>query len=307
MIDTMWLQVLVYFALLFFLAAFIWKAVRYARMPIHLRWELYPVAHEARRKYGGSYLEELDWGIKPRRKSYWGEFRYILREGLLFEKCYRNNRGLWYFTYPFHMGLFLLILWLVLLFTGALVLPAGTPATESGWVLGLNYLILGAGLIGLVLGILGCAGLLIKRLTSESLRIYTPLVDYFNLLFILAVLLSGLFSWYFYDPAFATARASMKSIVTFSPVTNLNPAMTISIMLFSLLLVYLPFTRMMHALAKYFTYHRVFWEDEPNIRGGDIEKKVKELLNQPVSWAAPHIQQDKRWGEVATEEAGQDN
>lgn len=298
----MWLQILVYVSILFFLSAVTWKTIKYARMPVHLRWELYPVAHETRRKYGGSRLEELDWWTKPRRKSYFGEIKYILREGLLFEKCYRNNRGLWYFTYPFHMGLFLLAGWLILLFIGALVIPAGIPVAKSAsaWVWTIHYLILGVGITSLVLGTFGCAGLLIRRSTNERLKIYTAPIDYFNLSFILAVLLSGLFSWYFFDPAFATAREFMKSLVTFSPTTTINPAMTISIILFSLLLIYLPFTPMIHGLAKYFTYHRVFWEDEPNLSGGDIEKKVAKLLNQPVSWTAPHIQQGKRWKEIAS-------
>jgi nitrate reductase gamma subunit len=36
------------------------RAVGYARMPLHLRWELYPVPHEApdRAAHGGSYFEE---------------------------------------------------------------------------------------------------------------------------------------------------------------------------------------------------------------------------------------------------------
>ena len=64
----------------------------------------------------------------------------------------------------------------------------------------------------------------------------------------------------------------------------------------------MPFTRMTHALAKYFTFHRVRWEDEPNLREGEIEKKLEELLNQPVSWSASHIPSGKRWTEVAASE-----
>jgi len=56
---------------------------------------------------------------------------------------------------------------------------------------------------------------------------------------------------------------------------------------------------MMHYLAKYFTYHKVRWDDAPNLKGSKIEREIKEALNQPVSWSAPHIQPGKSWSEVA--------
>lgn len=201
------------------------------------------------------------------------------------------------------MGLFLLIGWLVLLFIGALTMLTGVSVAESvnAWAGAIRYLTLGVGIAGFALSTFGCVGLLIKRSADENLKLYTVPADYFNLSFILAILLGGLFSWYFFDPAFATAREFMKSLITFSPVANTNPAMVVSITLFSLFLIYMPFTHMMHGLAKYFTYHRVFWEDEPNLSGGDIEKRVEEFLNQPVSWSAPHIQHGKRWSEIISE------
>jgi len=303
MVNIMWLQLLIYGSFLFFVSGFIAKAIKYARMPIHLRWELYPVAHHVGHSSGGSYLEELDWWTKPRKRSLLGELKYMAREGLLFEKCYRNNRGLWYFTYPFHLGLFLLIGWLMLLFIGALMMLGGISVAESAssWAMAAYYLTLGIGITGLVLGTFGCVGLIIKRSIDEDFRLYTTPRDYFNLSFILAILLSGLSSWYFFDPAFSSTREFVRSLIAFSPVAGTNPAMVISITLFSLFLIYMPFTHMMHGLAKYFTYHKVAWQDEPNLRGGYTEKRVEELLNQPVSWSAPHIQSGRKWKEIIFE------
>jgi hypothetical protein len=61
---------------------------------------------------------------------------------------------------------------------------------------------------------------------------------------------------------------------------------------------------MMHFVAKYFTYHQVRWEDEPLAVGGPLEGKAKRLLEQPVTWGAPHVNADgsKNWVDVATEE-----
>jgi hypothetical protein len=57
---------------------------------------------------------------------------------------------------------------------------------------------------------------------------------------------------------------------------------------------------MMHFFAKYFTYHEVRWEDNPNFKGGKLENKIKEALNFGVDWDAPHTRTGKTWGEIAT-------
>ena len=70
-----------YAAAVVFVAAAVQRAVRIARLPMHLRWELYPVAHEkGRASYGGSYLEESDWWTKPRAVSVAGELKVMIPE-----------------------------------------------------------------------------------------------------------------------------------------------------------------------------------------------------------------------------------
>ena len=62
-------QIATYISYLFVIIAYTVKVVKVARMPMHLRWELYPVPHEIGHKYGGSYYEELDWWTHPRRTN----------------------------------------------------------------------------------------------------------------------------------------------------------------------------------------------------------------------------------------------
>ena len=300
--SNVFLQVVAYASVLTFVSVLIAKAVKYATMPIHLRWELYPVAHETERTYGGSYFEDLDWWTKPRPRSLLGELKFMGRELFFFALYYRLKRDYWYVVYPFHIGGFLLVGWLVLLLVGALTALAGisvSATTTNVWGNIIYYLTLIIGVAGFIIAAIGCIGLLVKRSIDEDLRLYTAPKDYFNLSFILATLLSGLGAWGFFDPAFATIREFVKSLITFTPVTNMNPATYINILLICLFLIYMPFTRMMHYLAKYFTYHKVRWDDAPNLKGSKIERKIKEALNQPVSWSAPHIQSGKSWGEVA--------
>jgi len=54
---------------------------------------------------------------------------------------------------------------------------------------------------------------------------------------------------------------------------------------------------MMHYVAKYFTYHKVRWDDEPNKPGTGLERKLQAQLDQSAGWSAPHIQTGQSWSE----------
>jgi len=297
-----WLQIISYAAFAVFAIVFVAKAKKYATTPLHVRWELYPVAHE---KGEGSYLQEMDWWTKPRKKSLIGELTYMVREIFLLEEYYHRNRGFWYVLYPFHIGGYLFVTWLVLLLVGALSMVADVTVSAesaSSWGQLVHYLTQVAGVASFVVGAIACTGLLIKRSTDEDLKHYTTRMDYFSLLLILAVFVSGFVAWLAFDLTFAPATEYMEGLITLGAVADISPALTAHILILSLFAVYMPFTRMMHFLAKYFTFHTVRWEDTPNLKGSAIEKKVEALLNKTVTWSAPHIQTGKTWAEVATSE-----
>lgn len=293
-----WLKILLYISSIFFIGSCIFKVIKYSKMPVHIRWELYPMAYDLKHESVRFYSEELNWREKNLRRIFI-ELKYILREGLFFQKCFYNNRGLWYYTYPFHIGLFLLIIWILLLVVGALAIPSGVLYMESTSITIkiIGYLILSAGILGFSLGIFGCIGLLIKRSTDATLKPYTAPVDYFNLSFILAVLLSAFLSYVLFDRTFDSARYLMRNVIILSQVISVNPFQLISLLLFSLFLIYSPFTKLMHGIAKYFMYHKVAWDDEPKSRGSALERKLKTQLAQPVTWMATHIEKDKKWKE----------
>ena len=46
-------------------------------LPLHLRWEPYPVAHEPN-SHGGSFFEHVDWWKKPRESSMAGELKVMV-------------------------------------------------------------------------------------------------------------------------------------------------------------------------------------------------------------------------------------
>ena len=308
MISTV-LHLLTYVCFLVFVVAVIAKIHKINSMPVHIRWELYPVPHESKRAhYGGSYYEEVDWWDKPREVSLIGEMKGMIPEMLFIKALWEHNRSLWYRSFPFHFGLYMLIGWAGLLVLGAIAQIAGiTVAAGSGSTIGvgLHYLTILAGAIGLILATIGAAALLHRRMTDEELDGYTSPSHIFNLAFFLVGLLVAFFTYILADQTFSLARGYVQSLLTFNLAAPVgSPAVALEFALFSLLMAYVPLTHMSHFVAKYFFYHKIRWEDEPNIVGSKMEKQIQEVLGYPVSWAAPHIKGDgkKTWADVATEE-----
>jgi len=102
------LHVVTYVLAAVFVIFFVAKMYKYAKMPIHLRWELYPLVGETKRPWGGSYLEEPDWWKKPHEeKSFIAEMKFMGQEIIFFKEYFHRNRSLWYIVFPFHIGVFL--------------------------------------------------------------------------------------------------------------------------------------------------------------------------------------------------------
>jgi nitrate reductase gamma subunit len=300
MLSTTLLIVVAWMLLAVFVVAFVLRTIRIARLPAHLRWELAPVPHEkGKSHYGGSYLEEFEWWTKPREKDLAKEASYMLQEILLLKSVWEHNRRLWWFSFPFHIGMYVLIAaGALLLLNGGLELAGVQTAGE--WRNGLSIL---AG-VGFVLGGIGALGLLVSRFAVARLREFTTPAALFNLILLLAIFVTGVYAvvamqnfadrvWGF-GTALATGDLSLQ----------LPGVLQAHLLLALLFVAYLPFSRMMHFVAKYFTYHQVRWDDEPLIAGGRLEREVNRLLEQPVTWAAPHVKADggKNWVDVATEE-----
>ena len=294
-------QLATYFAVTISILAMVAKAFRYLKAPEHFRWELYPVPHEkGRADYGGSYLEELDWWTKTRQSDLFREFSEMFQEIILLKGIYHNNKKVWVFSFPFHLGMYLCIGWLLLLLLGAILETNGMTigVTVGGFGVIVHYLTLICGYAGLVLTGLGAFGLFMWRLTDSRQRLYSSLSDYVNLLLFDIVVVVALIAHATSDPSFTALRGYVHALATFSPATVTGTLFTTEILLVSLLILYIPLTRMSHFVAKYFLYHSVRWNDEPNFRGSAIEKRIITLLGQKVGWSASHIQTGQPWSEV---------
>ena len=305
--------VVAYIAIGIFVITVVARFLMWSRMPLHMRWELYPVAHEGKRAhYGGSYLEEVDWWKKPREKSLMGEMRVMLPEIFFLVALKEHNPKLWLRSFPFHFGLYLVIGAVALAFGASLLDAFAGTVMAGGLGTAMKYLVMACAVGGLSLGLLGALGLLHRRLTDPELRDFTAPADIFNLVFFVVAFALTLTSIALVDLDLSRSMAFVKGLVTFSmapiPGTGMEVLLpTASVIVMGALLAYIPLTHMSHFVAKFFAYHAIRWNDEPNLAGGKEEAAIQRVLAQKITWAAPHIQGngEKSWVDAATEEVKQ--
>jgi len=153
------------------------------------------------------------------------------------------------------------------------------------------------------LAFVGGVGILIQRIVNEDLKVYYPNIHYAKWIFMLLTLLGAFYAVNIhFNAQMPTLLKYVREQVTFQDLEHkLHPALAPAshVLFVSVWLIYFPFSHIMQLFFRY--YHHLRWDDEPNLRGSRIERKVKELLEQPVTWSAPHIQSGKKWREVATE------
>ncbi len=291
------LVVITYVGYIFVITMYTVKAVKYLRLPRHLRWELYPVMHEERYRYGGSYFEETDWISRTRKKGRLRSIIFLLQEYFSMSEYFKRQKTYWLVLYPWHIGFILIITFHILTFFAAAIELAGMPVSgDSPFVTGrlFYYAVLLIGLVSFASGLIGSIGVMIRRVADEDLRLYATPQNYFTYLFCVAVFASGLYAWYAVDPTFSEYREFWMGLITLHPVAVAG-ASALHILLFDLFLIYLPFTRSMHYITRLFAFLLIRWDDEPNLRGSKLEAELLQQLGQKVTWAAPHIKSGQSW------------
>ncbi len=272
-----------YGSILFFVVAMALRLRKCVNAPVHLHWELYKKS---------SVYEWMGWWDKT-HSAFGGKLWVMVLDVLFLREFYHRNRRFWYPLYLFHVGLYLLILWHGWLFIRSVAADVETVST-SGWIWGS---------FSTLVTLVGGAVILIMRATDEELKVHYPPLHYIKWIFILLTLLGGIYA---VDIHFkSTMPALLKYVreqVTFANFEHkLHPSFgpALHILFASVWLIYLPFSHVFQLFFRY--YHYLRWDEVPNVRGSGIEKRIKENLERPVTWSAPHIQPGKRWREVASE------
>jgi nitrate reductase gamma subunit len=283
------LLIFIYVTAAAFIIGNVWRIVRVARMPAHLRWELYPIpkGSRAQQQYGGSYFEQTEWWIKPRERSWPGELAYIAREVLCFKTLWENNRGLWLWSWLLHVGLYSLVA--TALLTVAMAASGATIAGVVRWAAG----------IAICAGMAGSLGMLAMRVATPRLRPFSTRLDIFNLLLITSVFGTGAAAFMSDARVPEQLATFLRSLFGMAPAPRLDLASSIHLAVVGVFLAYFPATHMTHAYMKFFTFHRVRWDDTPVVHDSGLTKAMSANLGRPISWVAPHIVGDGRtWAAV---------
>lgn len=299
-------QIMSYFVIVIFFVFVIRRMWIIASAPVHLRWELYPVPHErGRSEYGGSRLEESNWWEKKEHPDHLNEARVMLKEILLLKGVWDHNKSLWYGSFPFHFAMYLVIFNIVIGMLSALLIILGLQPSSVYFEI-YHWIFTIVGISGGALGVFGALRLLFARIVDKNLSKYSNFSHYFNILLIGSVF--GTFLLWMADQTYLSiyVLSFYKGLITFSGVSEISTIGLVHMYLFLFFMLYMPFTHMTHFFTKYFTYHKVRWEDAT--MNDKLKGKLIEQLNYKVTWAAPHIGADgnKTWLTIATEDIAED-
>lgn len=292
-----------YVAIFGFFALIFMKVRAYLNAsPIHVRWELYEVPHEgAKAAYGGSFMEETDWWTKPRHVDHMGDIKAMVKEALFLHATFEHNLKLWFRTYPFHAGIYMLIGGSFLVFLAALGQLFGASPT-NGFFTFIGNVVNVVSVLGMIGMIGGGIGLIHRRITDAGLSKYSTTEHFFNLGLFIFYALVGLATWATNPSFFELARTFMVNLLTLDFAPLASSGFGLHLLLGFALMLWIPATQMGHVMIKYFTYHDIRWGDTPTEYSPETQKVIGEVLQYPVNWSAEHItgQGQKTWVEVAT-------
>lgn len=287
----------------FFCLVFL-KARAYLRAsPLHVRWELYPVPHEgAKTAYGGSFMEEKDWWTKPRHISYFGDIKALVTEVLLLHATFEHNIKLWFRSYPFHFGLYMLMGGTIIVLLSAVARIFGL-SPDSGLMVLVGNVINAVVLVGSLCIIGGGIALIHRRMTDEGLNKYTTPEMYFNIGVFVFFGILGLFAWIDASSFFTLACGFLHNLLTFNFEPQPSTWFALHLLVGFFLLIWIPSTQMAHLFMKYFTYHDIRWGDEPTTYNERNKSIIPNALKYAVTWSSKHVTGgtgSKTWLEVAT-------
>ncbi len=181
--------------------------------------------------------------LTPAPVTIGGVCRRLAGEGLLLRSLFRADRRLWSAAWVFHVSLILLAAGHV----GGLVIP-GFVQTSLGLTEEQFHRV--AQLSGGAFGIIAAgslAYLLLRRFVAERVRFVSTFSDYFALGLLLMIVGSGNHMRFLGGLELAQARRFVSGLLTFHPVAApSDPTFAVHLLLVCALLVYIPFSKLMH-------------------------------------------------------------
>ncbi|MDQ5988031.1 MAG: sulfate reduction electron transfer complex DsrMKJOP subunit DsrM [Syntrophus sp. SKADARSKE-3] len=181
----------------------------------------------------------VKWTLYPVPVNVTEQLTYMLKEILTFGTVYQFNRRLWIGTYSLHMAMAGFVIFSLAYVAGML------PSTAAKFFL--------------LLMLVAACYIIWLRLVDRNLRALSSGEEFFNLAFIAVVAAAAFFTQFL--EGYFPPRYYIMSLITFAPDTAfISRAQLVVIFLGGLFFIYLPWSKMIHYVAKYFTYHRINWQ-----------------------------------------------
>ncbi len=202
--------------------------------------------------------------VFPGQRSVGDAVVRVLADVLLFRSLFRfsGNRILWLGSWLFHISFGLILLRHLRYFLGAEAVP--------GWVNALQ----GIGVAAAVVISVPLLYLLLRRIVHADIKWISTPADYFVLLLILSVVLSGLYAKFFAKPFVVDVKYVIRSLMAFQPVdldkVYLSTSFLVHFFLVQVLFMYIPFSKVMHFGGVFFSPTRTHYF------GGESHTKSQE-------------------------------
>ena len=183
----------------------------------------------------------VKWTLYPVPVGLTGQLRYMAKEMFTFETLYKFNRRLWFGSFPMHMAMVGTVLFFILYL--------------AGWS---TKLAVQACLSVIVIAAIYIIGL---RIYDKNLRLLSNFEEFFNVAFLGGVAAAGLAASM--PHVSVSLRLYFLGLIEFRPDASfLSTVHILAVFLGGLFLIYLPFSKMIHYVSKYFTYHHINWQKE---------------------------------------------
>jgi len=179
----------------------------------------------------------VKWTLYPKPEGLVGQLGYMFREMFTFETLYKFNRPLWAGSFVMHMAMLGFAVSFILATVQAVSI---FPARLFLYVIFVSALF--------IMGL---------RLTDRDMKALTSFEELFNLGFLAAAAIS---LWAALDVGFIQY---ITELAKFSkPSGPLACRQVLAVLLGGLFLIYLPWSKMVHYISKYFTYHEINWREQ---------------------------------------------
>ena len=172
----------------------------------------------------------------------------VVVEALFFPTLFCGNRALWFLSWTFHALLLAII---------AAHIQAVLDLSALWSALGVNdaAVSLFVGRASGVMILVAVVGLLGRRVALRRVREISTLADYFSLLLILAVVVTGNVVRFQGQLDVAVVRDYFRDLATFHFATPpMNGWFLLHLLLAQLLILYMPFSKMLHFGGVFFTH-----------------------------------------------------